>query len=102
MLLIDEFNVDEDTANRMGMFTKYNDPNWAVGRCYVDTLEAWVAVLSQQEVQAIYEKGYFLLSPLFLVQYTAFNYYFALDGSYLHSDNCSNDVALLEKCNSTP
>ena len=67
MLLIDEFNVDEDTANRMGMFTKYHDPNWAVGRCYLDTLKAWVAVLSQQEIKAIYEKGYFLLSPLFLV-----------------------------------
>ena len=58
MLLIDEFNVDEHTPNRMGMFTKYHDPNWAVGRCYVDTLEAWVAVLSQQEIQAIYGGHY--------------------------------------------
>ena len=40
MLLIDEFGVNEDTANKMGMFTKYHDPNWAGGHCYLDTLKA--------------------------------------------------------------
>ena len=58
MFLIDEFEVDEETPNQTGMFTKYEDPNWAGGSCYVDALKAWVAVLSQHEIQAIYEKGY--------------------------------------------
>ena len=58
MFSIDEFEIDVDTANVMGMFTKDHDPKWAGGRCYLDTLKAWAAVLSQHEIQAIYEKGY--------------------------------------------
>lgn len=94
LFLIEEFNVDENTANTMSMFTKYHDPNWAGGRCYLDALKAWAAVLSQHEIQAIYEKGYKTFSAFIYFssagkkqqhrhvkyEYTTFRIYFVLDG----------------------